>query len=528
MAPRGYDIPQYFTPTLDFIAEEEGIDPNLLDRVIKQESSYNPFAVSSAGAQGLGQLMPETAADLGVENPFDPVQNAFGSARYLKQQLDTFGNEADALAAYNWGPGNTKQWLSRGGDVAALPEETRDYRAKILGEALPTGPRFASNSYSGAMSDVPTFSKRREANLDRVTSDISTLEGQRQEALEALKNQGQLDTSEAIGIALTAILPTLLGFGFGGGLQGAAVGAQAGAAGANAGIQGLTTQMNRRDEVNKTILNNTQQQITAREAERRAIQEGMADAEESGQRLKYNADAINGRAGNRGKVDEPLTLEQATAIDKQAKGLPLTIQDRIIISSINPYKLQTNLYGTGANAKPIGESALEKMSAGVGAKASIANAKQFATEFEPGIMSALRAGKITDWYKNPDDPAYKFYAEVAKLKKEVARMNDSGALSQPDVEMFAPLVEGSPVFDSPEAIQERLTALEKYIDTKRNAILTANKTGGRNTFGLTQSIEPTTGSGAGAQQQDIKSFIEDAKRRGLTKDEARAEWEARK
>jgi hypothetical protein len=501
MAPQGYDIPQYFTPTLDYIAEEEGIDPNLLSRVIKQESNFNPFAVSSAGAQGLGQLMPGTAAELGVEDPFDPVQNAFGSARYLKQQLDTFGNEADALSAYNWGPGNTKQWLSKGGDVAALPEETRDYRAKILGETLPTGPRFASNSYSGVMSDVPTFSKRREANLDRVSSDISTLEGQRQEALEALKNQGQLDTSEAIGIALTAILPTLLGFGFGGGLQGAAVGSQAGAAGANAGIQGLTQQMNRRDEINKVILNNTQQQIAAREAERRGIEGEMATAEEMGQRQKFNADALTDRTllrpGGRGNSDTPLTREQAEVMQKQANGVPLTVEDRLVLGTINPYKLQTNLYGTGANAKPIGESSLEKMSAGVGAKASIANAKQFATEFEPGIMSALRAGKITDWYKNPDDPAYKFYAEVAKLKKEVARMNDSGALSQPDVEMFAPLVEGSPVYDSPEAIQERLTALEKYIDTKRNAILTANKMGGRNTFGLTQNIEPSTGSGAG-------------------------------
>lgn len=81
----------------------------LLDALLWTESRYNPFAVSKAGAVGLGQLMPGTAADLGVVNRFDPMTNLAGAARYLRQMLDRFGNVTLALAAYNAGPGAVAQ-----------------------------------------------------------------------------------------------------------------------------------------------------------------------------------------------------------------------------------------------------------------------------------------------------------------------------------------------------------------------------------------------------------------------------------
>lgn len=108
-------------------AQKYGIDPDLFVRQIQAESAFRPDAVSSAGAIGLGQLMPATARELGVD-PTDPVQNLEGAAKYMKQQLDRFGDPALALAAYNAGP-------SRVAKANGIPNitETQNYVAKILG-----------------------------------------------------------------------------------------------------------------------------------------------------------------------------------------------------------------------------------------------------------------------------------------------------------------------------------------------------------------------------------------------------------
>ena len=99
------------------------MDPNLIKAVIKAESNFDSKAVSRAGAQGLMQLMPATARELGVKDPFNPVENIWGGARYLKKMLDRHsGNINNALASYNWGPGN----FDRHG-TTRLPGETRRY-----------------------------------------------------------------------------------------------------------------------------------------------------------------------------------------------------------------------------------------------------------------------------------------------------------------------------------------------------------------------------------------------------------------
>ncbi len=114
---------------IDQVAGQVSLAPELIRSVVAAESDFQVQAVSSAGAQGLMQLMPETAAELGVEDRFDPRQNLLGGSRYLKQLLEKYEGDLDkTLAAYNWGQGN----VDRKG-LAQMPQETRDYLLKVKG-----------------------------------------------------------------------------------------------------------------------------------------------------------------------------------------------------------------------------------------------------------------------------------------------------------------------------------------------------------------------------------------------------------
>ena len=93
-------------------------------RLIWRESRFNSNAVSYAGAQGIAQFMPGTAAGVGLENPFDPITALRASGRFLRDLRTQFGNLGLAAAAYNAGPGRVEAWLRR---RAALPRETRIY-----------------------------------------------------------------------------------------------------------------------------------------------------------------------------------------------------------------------------------------------------------------------------------------------------------------------------------------------------------------------------------------------------------------
>ena len=117
-------------------ATQYGIDPNLFSNIINQESSWNPQAVSPVGAQGLGQVMPDTARQPGfgvtpLSDPFDPNDNLRFSGEYFSKMMNRYDGDTNrALAAYNWGAGNADKW---DGNLASLPEETRNYITKING-----------------------------------------------------------------------------------------------------------------------------------------------------------------------------------------------------------------------------------------------------------------------------------------------------------------------------------------------------------------------------------------------------------
>lgn len=109
-------------------AKAQSVHPKLLRAVIEQESRFHPCAVSPKGARGLMQLMPDTAAELGVNDPFDPKENIEAGARYLRQLLDKYkGDLPQALGAYNAGPSAVDQ-------AGGVPNfrETRDYVQSIM------------------------------------------------------------------------------------------------------------------------------------------------------------------------------------------------------------------------------------------------------------------------------------------------------------------------------------------------------------------------------------------------------------
>lgn len=116
-----------FSELIDRFAAERGLDPLLVQALMQVESGYNPNALSQKGAMGLMQLMPDTARELSVEDPWDPEQNVRGGTAYLKRQLDRFGNIEWALAAYNAGP----EAVNRHGGIPPF-DETRAYVRKIF------------------------------------------------------------------------------------------------------------------------------------------------------------------------------------------------------------------------------------------------------------------------------------------------------------------------------------------------------------------------------------------------------------
>lgn len=143
-------VPESMDAIFQEAAEKYNVPVKLLMAVGKAESGYNANAVSSAGAQGVMQLMPSTAAALGVEDAFDARSNIMGGAKYLAQKLQQYNGDIDlTLAAYNAGSGNVAKY----GGVPPF-EETINYISRIkqyMGQELTTGKTVSSSTGTSGM-----------------------------------------------------------------------------------------------------------------------------------------------------------------------------------------------------------------------------------------------------------------------------------------------------------------------------------------------------------------------------------------
>jgi len=127
--------PREICDTLAKAARSNDLPVPFFIRLLFQESGFKPAIVSRAGAQGIAQFMPETSAEMGLDNPFDPLQAIPASARLLRNLFQQFGNLGLAAAAYNAGPKRIQAWLSKKGK---LPQETQGYVKVITGRPAET------------------------------------------------------------------------------------------------------------------------------------------------------------------------------------------------------------------------------------------------------------------------------------------------------------------------------------------------------------------------------------------------------
>ncbi len=119
-------LPLRYADEIRRIAQRHGLSGSLLAALVRAESAFDPYAVSVAGARGLGQLMPATVRALGVRDAFDPIENLDGSARYLARQLAEFGSVRLALSSYHAGPRRVRT------GAALRSPTTRRYVARVL------------------------------------------------------------------------------------------------------------------------------------------------------------------------------------------------------------------------------------------------------------------------------------------------------------------------------------------------------------------------------------------------------------
>jgi hypothetical protein len=170
-----------FGDLINQVASEQGVDPKLLASVITHESNFDPTATSPKGAMGLMQLMPETASQLGVKDPYDPVQNVTGGAKYLKSLLTQFnGDIPKTIAAYNAGPGRVEQ--------GQLPEETKMFVPKVMAtyQSLQQPQQGKNNMYQGMSEDfINRFQAMNAAYKSQTGKDINVTDAFRTNAQQA-------------------------------------------------------------------------------------------------------------------------------------------------------------------------------------------------------------------------------------------------------------------------------------------------------------------------------------------------------
>jgi hypothetical protein len=339
---------QQFTPTVDFAQDfarqkalDLGLDPELALNLIGTESNWNPEAKGTSGEIGYGQFMEPTARKLGV-NRENPLENLEGSLTHFDDLVDKYGPQMGAVG-YNAGEGAIKS--------GRIPASTKEYVSKVTGTPLPDSPSFDSSS---RISSLPS-PNRRLADLAAAQEEIDGLQGIKSEALGSLGKGSSLTGQEALVTALTALIPTLIGWGSGG-MQGAAMGAQAGAAGAGVGLSGFAAEAKEREAANKLAYSDAATQLAAKRGELKGIRDSIADREEKNKELEYMYGAKPGDIGVRTPkyLREQVTQEFkdpliVSALSKDDRSTWTPAEKTAVLSNPRAAKLAIEIQRANAN-----------------------------------------------------------------------------------------------------------------------------------------------------------------------------------
>lgn len=162
-----------FADLINKYAGLNNVDPNLIAAIIQKESTFNPNATSGAGAQGLMQLMPGTAKDLGVKNSYDPEQNIAGGTKHFARLLKKYGDVTLALYAYNAGEGNVNKWL-KNGKINNIPfKETKEYAPKVLENYKAFGGNASKKTQIDTDSETTKDSSSSSTSGDKIVTETT-------------------------------------------------------------------------------------------------------------------------------------------------------------------------------------------------------------------------------------------------------------------------------------------------------------------------------------------------------------------
>lgn len=346
--------------------------------------------------------------------------------------------------------------------------------------------------------------------LDEEEEALSPLiKSKREEALNQLTLANQptsFSSGDAIATSINGLLPMILGAALAG-KRGLRSGAKAGQA-ASTNYATLTKENMKEG----TLLAKARAKFNTEElddltkrrdklADQSLKGEGdlaMEDVRQSNRMETIDAtqDRIDAR-GDKKSREGPSTIPPETLADiAERTGKTVEeVQAEVNLPKSDFYKVNAYKYAEGGNVKLPGEANTDKLAAGKEFNAVVNKMEQYAAQMEndPAYVNALNAGRVTDYFKNPESPAYQFYAYAALAKKKIARMNDSGALSKIDVDMFAPFAEGSPMYNTPKSIRNTIGQLREYGNMKHEALVGSLKATGRNVTGIESQDAATKG-----------------------------------